>query len=259
MSRRLVPLFLGLFAAAPALAVPVDMTNTTSRSVLLELEQTLCTPAGDAADAALYASCYTTSNDAGAVFSAALPASISFSGGNATITIAKAVWEPILEATLEASGAITLINGSVSDYVLVLNAATGAGVSWGWTAQVNSALGLLSLSASLKNQTTGIGEVYSAILSAGSPATALLCGSGGAFGPPVAPECTGVNTVANENYNPATGTFFAIAGSDIIAGLFPQAWAPVDVRLSEVPEPATLLLLGSGLIGLASLGRRRRS
>jgi hypothetical protein len=65
-------------------------------------------------------------------------------------------------------------------------------------------------------------------------------------------------TVSDAAYDAITGAIYANASSAVLA-ITPRGWGPADFRLSEVPEPGTLLLVGCGLLGLSAFGRRRKA
>lgn len=260
----ILPLSLLLFAGA-SYATPADLTG--SGTIFLHSETTTC----DVSVRPNQTGCTVTSSNMNAVFGAPLTATLSQLGGNqAEIRIDASVWDPALKNTLHnPAGGIIYQDGSASDYVLVINSSTGAAVSWGWTATIfSTALASdIGLSAALfgAGDASGGAEAYGAQLTGPtSTPVAAVCGSGGISGGPQAGECTGANRVANELYNPTTGFAHFAASSVIVPALFPLAWAPVDIALTTdgiigVPEPGTLLLLGAGLLGLATVGRKRRS
>lgn len=55
-----------------------------------------------------------------------------------------------------------------------------------------------------------------------------------------------------------SGTLWLGMNDDAYSRGIGDNWGSIDVSIAPVPEPATMLLLGSGLLGLAGLRRRKR-
>ena len=200
------------------------------------------------------------------------PASLTFSGGTATVTVAAAVWEPILKFGLDSPSLVTLTSGTVSDLVMDINIGTGDITSYSWTGNATTVLGAAALNVALLPGTTA--NYYSAEAASAPDADGAVvwaCGTGGFIALPAntpgvdpgslgtcPPDATNPSaTVSNAAYDAITGAIYANASSAVLS-ITPRGWGPADFRLSEVPEPGTLLLVGSGLLGLSAFGRRRK-
>jgi hypothetical protein len=84
----------------------------------------------------------------------------------------------------------------------------------------------------------------------------VTCDNGGgadAFGGPLTFTVNGA-TIAELTVANANGNVFV---ADILSGTTGNT-GPVDATIPRVPEPATMLLLGTGLVGLAFAARRRQ-
>ncbi len=200
-----------------------------------------------------------------------LLATLASDGTTATVTVPASIWGPVLKFSVDTPGLVTVTPGTASSYVFTIDVSTGVVTSYSWTANATTILGPASLNATLLAGTTA--SFYSAEASAApaaAGATVWACGTGGfialpANTPGVDPGSFGTcppdptnpsPTLTNSAYNPLTGALNSNASSFVL-GITPRAWAPLDGRLSEVPEPGTMLLIGSGLLGLGAFGRRR--
>jgi len=263
-----IPLLAAAFAAwlgAPAArAIPVDVTDTATRNVLIEVETTSCDPvAGIANHAAERANCLTMASDLGAVFGTTLDAVFSVSGTTATVAVAAADWEQVLflNQGMSVAGSPGIVPFTTSDAVLAFDTTTGQVLSWGWTSQIVVVIfGQLGITGSLD---PGPNDVYFRDVFGNQVSVNCVAVPGALAIAPNATECAagGYTPVNNIPYDPATGTITALG--NVITGppqLIRAAWAPTDWRLNEVvPEPSAGLLLGSAAAALALVSRRRRS
>ena len=215
-----------------------------------------------ATDGALGLPANSTSNGFAATFTS--------DGVTGTVTVPASIWGPVLKNSVDVPGLVTVTPGTVSAYVFTIDVGTGNVTSFSWTANAMTVLGPATLNVALM---AGPGSYYSAEAAsapAAAGATVWACGTGGFIATPAntpgvdpgslgtcPPDPTNPSlTLANASYNPATGTLTSNASSAVLA-ITPRAWAPLDGRLSEIPEPGTMLLIGSGLLGLGAFGRRK--
>ena len=288
---------------------PVDLSDTTSRQVYWQTETTPCEGndsngpdniKGTADDVLpadtvfiLDPGCAVIASDAGAVFEgdADLEATLGLPAGSianglladftsdgtttATVTVPAAIWGPVLKNTVDTPGLVTVVPGTVSDYVFTVDIASGDVTSFTWTANASTVLGAASLNITPLPGTTANWYTSEATQAPGaSGATTWACGTGGFIAQPndnplADPGSLGTcppdnfnlsPTTTNTPYNTVTGTLFTNASSFVL-GLTPRAWGPLDGRLSELtaPEPGALLLGISALAALGALGRRRNA
>lgn len=207
---------------------------------------------------------------------------LSFESGGATavVTLQSDVWGPIVKSNVDTPGLVTVNAATVSDYVFKIDVASGDVTSFSWSGDANTVLGPATLGIGLPGALPGECDGsnchwYSAEASAApgaSGATNWMCGTGGFLAQPNNTPgadpgsfgtCPNNNAnlspvVADDPYDPVTGTLYANARS-VVLGVTPKAWAPLDGRLSEAPEPGHLLMLLAGAGTLALAGRRRRT
>lgn len=287
-----------------AFAAPVEMVFhgtpdlgavQAATPVLWQVESTPCeaNDGGSPSQFILDPGCAIRSNDPGALFFTdtdlnllpllplgtdlgnGIPATLDSDGTTATLTIAGAIWGPLVKQNADSPGLVTVDALSVTDFVTTIDVASGAVTSYEWQGSITTALGAGTLSVMLE----GSSERFYAAEALGGPgadgAVVWICGSGGflaqptndpngdpgSFGTCPSNETNPSPTVSSASFDPVTGTLYANASSATTA-FTPRAWAPLDGRISlPVPEPGPIgagLAAACALLGLARSLRRNR-
>jgi hypothetical protein len=153
---------------------------------------------------------------------------------------ALASWGPA--ESLYYTGSPALFNNSAASSTMLLTAASGGTFSF-------FSIGLAPVLGQLGPSTT---VQFMGMLNTGSSVTNLVTVPAGMFGTPTAPT-----TFTFSGFTNLTSLSVTVTGP---AGTRAVQMDNIGIALSPavVPEPATVLLLGSGLAGLGALGWRRR-
>lgn len=285
-----------------AIAAPVETTFhgapdlaavQTATPVLWQVESTPCeaNDGGSPSQFILDPGCAVRSNDPGALFFTdtdlnllpllpvgtdlgdGIPATLDSDGTTATLTIAGAIWGPLVKQNADSPGLVTVDALSVTDFVATIDVASGLVTGYEWSGSITTALGAGTLSVALEGASE---RFYSAEALGGAGADGAvvwICGSGGFLAQPTNnpngdPGSLGTcpsndtnpsPTVSNAAFDAVNGTLYANASSATTA-FTPRAWAPLDGRISlPAPEPGSLgagLAAASALLGLARSPRR---
>lgn len=212
-------------------AVPLDVSDPTLRTVLVEFEIS------------------SAPDTVGATFSAPLPATYAASGNTGTLSMPGATYESVVDL-LDYFG-FPLIPSTSDDFELSIDLTTLAATAQPMTFQVDIDVQGVPQQTGIVTRSLGTDATAGFVFVASAPGVPVFCTSD----PPAPfPPCT---LVPGSAYDPATGLLNAVGSDALVAPdvsltAFSRAG---DLRLSEIPEPVTALLLGSGFLALALRAR----